>query len=59
MKAVVKVVLVVLMLKCYHYFVILIQGFICPECMISFNSPEDLQIHFETAHAEPVPTGVG
>ena len=57
MKAVVKVVLMALMLK--YYFVILIQGFICPGCMISFNSPEDLQIHFETAHAEPVPTGVG
>lgn len=34
------------------------SGFICPVCMISFNSPEDLQVHFETSHddSEPAPT---
>ncbi|XP_022801802.1 early endosome antigen 1-like [Stylophora pistillata] len=31
------------------------SGFICPVCMISFNSPEDLQIHFETAHVDSEP----
>ena len=34
----------------------LYQGFICPVCMISFNSAEDLQIHFETAHVDSEPT---
>ena len=32
------------------------QGFICPVCMISLDSPESLQIHFETAHVDSEPT---
>ena len=28
------------------------QGFICPGCMVSFDSPDELQIHFVFAHSE-------
>ena len=28
------------------------QGFICPGCMLTFNCPDELQIHFVMAHAE-------
>ena len=26
------------------------EGFICPLCMSGFQSPEDLQLHFESSH---------
>lgn len=31
---------------------VVLQGFVCPICMISLQSPEGLQQHFEEAHDE-------